>query len=327
MPKSANQKLKILYIVKFLYEETDEDHTLSIYDIIDKLEKVNISAARRSITDDICALQDFGFNIVKERGKCDRYFLASRLFENAELQVLIDSIQATHFISKKKSETIIKNLMQLTSREKSHMFLEQLCFYDRVKSDNERIYYNVDALQNAIFKGRKASFKYFDYNIKREKIFRRDGGDYIVNPVALNIDGEYYYLITYSEKYDDFIHYRIDKITDVEILEESRAMPKKKFNTANYIKPIFSMYNGETESVTVRFYKWHLNTVLDRFGKDVFISVVDENYFDATFKAAISPVFLSWIIGFGSEAKVISPKRVADKVKELALDTAKMYDD
>lgn len=328
MPKSENQKQKLLYILKFFYEETDEDHTLTVNQIIDKLEKNGISAARRSIYDDIRTMQDFGIDIVMRKSKTCEYFLSSRLFETPELKILVDSIQSSRFITKKKSESIIKRLKQLTSKPQSRKFSGQIYIYDRVKSMNECILYNVDTLHNAIAENRKVTFRYFDYNIKREKVFRKNGELYYANPLALTFDNENYYLVSYNDKYKDYVHYRVDKMTDIAVSTEKRIAPDEKFNAAEYVKPMFSMFDGEVERITALFHISYLNVIIDQFGDNVILrETEDEECFQATFKAAVSPTFLSWIIGFGAGALILSPQWVADEVRNLALESAKMYED
>lgn len=328
MPKSENQKQKLLYLLKFFYEETDEENMLTVNEIIAKLERNGISAARRSIYDDIRTLQEFGIDIVMRKSKTYEYFLASRLFETAELKILIDSIQSSRFITKKKSESVIKKLKVLASKPQSRKFSGQIYIYDRIKSMNECILYNVDTLHNAIAENKKITFQYFDYNIKREKVFRKNGESYCTNPLALTFDNENYYLIAYNEKYEDYVHYRVDKMTDIEINTERRVMPKKKFNAAEYVKPMFSMFDGKTTHIIALFHISYLNVIIDRFGDNVTLSETeDEECFQAMFKAAVSPTFLSWIIGFGAGALILSPQWVADEVKNLALEAAEMYNE
>ena len=327
MAKSENQKQKLLYLLKFFYEETDEEHTLTVNEIIAKLERNGISAARRSIYDDIRTLQDFGVDIVMRKSKTCEYFLASRLFETAELRILIDSVQSSRFITKKKSESLIKKLKGLTSKPQARDFSGQIYIYDRIKSMNECIFYNVDTLHRAIAENRKITFRYFDYNIKREKIYRKKGADYCTNPMALTFDNENYYLIAYNEKYDDFVHYKVDRMTDISVSEQRRSTPEKPFNAASYVKPIFSMFDGETEHITAIFDNAYLNLVIDKFGDNVRLQELENDCFQAEFKAAVSPTFLSWMIGFGDGAIIVSPEWVADEIKRLALDTANMYEE
>lgn len=259
------------------------------------------------------------------KSKTCEYFLASRLFEMAELKILIDSVQSSHFITKKKSELLIKKLKGLVSKPQARDFSGQICIYDRIKSMNESIFYNVDTLHNAIASNRKITFRYFDYNIKREKVFRKNGGYYCTNPVALTFDNENYYLIAFNEKYEDFVHYKVDRMTDIAVGEERRIMPKNPFNAANYVKPLFSMFDGKTEDITAVFDSAYLNVVIDRFGENVRLTELEADCFRADFQAAVSPTFLAWFISFGTNAYIVSPQWVADEIKQLTSEIAEMY--
>lgn len=167
---------------------------------------------------------------------------------------------------------------------------------------NESIFYNVDTLHNAIASNRKITFRYFDYNIKRKKVFRKNGGYYCTNPVALTFDNENYYLIAFNEKYEDFVHYKVDRMTDIAVGEERRIMPKNPFNAANYVKPLFSMFDGKMEDITAVFDSAYLNVVIDRFGENVRLTELEADCFRADFQAAVSPTFLAWLISFGTNA-------------------------
>lgn len=326
MPKSEKQKQKIIYILKFLYENTDEEHTLTVNDIISKLAEYDITAERRSVYSDIRTPQDFGFDIIMQKNGSYGYYLGERLFETAELEILIDSVQSSRFITKKKSEALIKKLRCLTSKAQSKNFSRQIYIADRIKNMNESILYTVDAIHNAITANRKIRFKYFDYNIKREKEFRRNGDFYITNPIALTFDHENYYMIAYTEKYNEYVTYRVDKMASVDVVDQKRDLPEKPFNVAEYVNPIFSMFDGKVERITCLFHKSFLNVLIDCFGDNVRFREYPDDCIEAVFSAAVSPTFLSWIIGFGSGALVLSPEWVADEVYRLAVETAEQYE-
>jgi len=327
MPKSEKQKQKILYILKILYENTDEEHTLSVKDIIEKLREFDIPAERRSVYNDIRTLQDFGFDIIIQRDGSYGYFLGERLFETAELEILIDSVQSSRFITKKKSEKLIKKLSNLTSKAQARKFSRGIFIRDRIKNMNESILYTVDSIHNAISLNKKIRFKYFDYNIKKEKVFRRNGDYYTANPLALTFDNENYYLIAYTEKYEECVTYRVDKMSSVSIADEKRCLPQNPFNVTEYVNPIFSMFDGKVERITCLFHNSLLNVVIDRFGENVTLSEYSDDTFKAVFKAAVSPTFLSWIIGFGSAAQILSPEWVVDELCDLALSAYNQYTD
>jgi predicted DNA-binding transcriptional regulator YafY len=217
LAKRSNQKLKVLYLLKILLENTDEENGMTVKDIIAELDRYGIPAERKSIYSDIEALQFFGVDIVTKRTRTTEYYIANRFFEMPELKLLVDAVQCSKFITHKKSEELIRKLSSLTSRHQSKLLQRQVYVANRVKTMNESIYYNVDRLYSAIAQNKQISFQYFQYTVDKKKKFRKDGERYITSPYALSWDNENYYLITFSEKYQDFTHYRVDKMSDIKI--------------------------------------------------------------------------------------------------------------
>lgn len=327
MAKLSHQKLKLLYIMKILLEKTDEEHTITVNKIIMELKSLGISAARKSVYEDLELLKLFGLDIEKRKTKTHDYYIASREFQLPELKLLVDSIQASKFITHKKSMELIKKIETLTSKYNANNMQRQVFVYNRVKSMNESIYYNVDRLHEAISKNKMISFKYYDWSVNKEKVFRKNGGEYIANPISLCVDSENYYLIVYSDKWSDFVHYRVDKMVDIKLLDENRILPEDEFDLAKYVKPVFSMFDGEITEVSLKFHNSLAGIVIDRFGKDVVIIKPDDENFIAKITVAISPIFFSWVIGFGNHAKIISPEWVADEVCKLAYAAIEQYEE
>lgn len=325
MPKTRNQKLKLLYLLKILTEKTDENHPISMPNIIAELERYGITAERKSLYDDLEALEIYGADICSIKGKNSGYFLASREFELPELKLLVDSVQASKFITKKKSMELISKLEKLASNHEASHLRRQVFVTNRVKAVNEAIYYAVDKIYDAISQNKKISFRYFEWTVDKEKRYRKDGERYVETPVTLSWDDENYYLITYKEKYKGFTHYRVDKMTDLEILEDARVMPEKSFDPADYAKKVFGMFGGEETAVEVKFSSALAGVVIDRFGEEVFIRKCDNDWFVARFKVAISPQFFSWIMSFGNRAEIIAPVDVRQKMCELLKELADVY--
>ncbi len=311
MAKGGNQKLKLLYIAKFFMENTDENHSVTVADIIEHLASNDISAERKSVYDDIECLKLFGFDICSEKAKTYNYYLASREFETPELKLLVDTVQASKFITVKKSLELIKKLETLTSKAGANLLNRQVFVLDRAKTENEHIYYNVDKIHEAILSDKQICFKYYEWGTDKKKHFRKDGGFYKEAPVALTYSDENYYLITYKEKYNSYVHYRVDKMEHTFIAEESRNLPDNKFDLPSYAKKIFSMYRGEETKITVEFDNSLAGVVIDRFGSGVSI-VPSEKTFTAYLNVAVSPHFYSWLTGFGEKAKIISPENVKE---------------
>ncbi|MGD9678316.1 MAG: helix-turn-helix transcriptional regulator [Vulcanibacillus sp.] len=311
MSKSSNQKLKLLYLLKILMEKTDTDHTLTVPEMINELNKYNINAERKSIYDDIESLKTFGIDILCRKSKTYDYYIAGRTFELAELKLLADAVASSKFITEKKSGELIKKIGSLTSNYEAKQLVRQIYVAGRVKTINEKIYYNVDLINQAIGGNKQISFKYFEYTIDKKKRYRNDGNKYIASPYALTWDDENYYMISYYEKYNNITHFRVDKMEDIEITDQQ--CHREDINIVEYTKKIFSMYGGEEETIKIQFDNSLLGVVIDRFGKSTIIHKIDENSFAAILTVELSPPFWGWIFQFGNKVKIISPENVKEK--------------
>lgn len=331
MSGNSSQKLKLLYLMKIFIEQTDEEHTLTMNEIIAELSRYDIRAERKSIYNDMELLKEYGIDINCKKSKTFDYYVGCREFELPELKLLVDAVQSSKFITKKKSNVLIKKIGSLTSRHMAKQLQRQVYVADRVKAINETIYYNVDALHNAITQNRQVSFKYYEYTIDKKKRYRKNGEDYIVSPYALSWVDDNYYLVSYYAKYDDqFTHFRVDRMTDIRIKDEKRVDVKditgeKELNIAKYTRQIFNMFTGETERVDIRFHNSLINVVIDRFGEDVLITGNDDEEFIISTDVAVSPTFIAWLFQFGDKVKILSPKRLAQEMKTAAEKVAEQY--
>ncbi len=325
MAKSPKQKLKLLYLLKILWENSDDAHPCTMADIISQLWECGIIAERKTIYDDMDALREFGFDIIARRGKGAGYYLAARDFDLPELKLLVDAVQASKFITLRKSNELIKKLEKHASKHEAGHLRRQVHILGRVKTMNEQIYYNVDILHAAIADDRKVGFKYFEYNVDKKKIHRYDEAEYTVCPLALMWDDENYYLIAYHDRYQDISHFRVDKMDNLHMLSEKANCPinKNRFDLAEYSKQIFGMFSGEKQHVEIRFENSLVGVVLDRFGKDIFLTRDGDDRFVAQLHVSVSPVFLSWVFQFGTKAKIISPANVASEMQAYA---GRVYD-
>lgn len=312
--------------MKILLEQTDEEHSLTVPQMITELANVGISAERKSIYDDLEYLQLFGIDICSTKTKTTNYFVASRDFELPELKLLVDSVQSSKFITHKKSLELISKIEKLTSRHNAKKLQRQVFVTNRVKTPNERIYYNVDKIHEAIAENKQITFKYFGLDVNKKKVYGKDGEMYKESPVSLTWDDENYYLITYKEKYDSYVHYRVDKMENIEITEDSRVLSEKPFDLSIYSKSMFQMYSGEETDVSIQFENELVGVVYDRFGVDVPIIKTDEKHFICNVKVAVSPHFLSWIISFGNKAKILSPDYVQEQLYELIREVQEQYE-
>lgn len=324
--KLSHQKLKMMYLAKILLEKTDEEHTITVPELIEELSKLGISAERKSVYDDLEYLRLFGLDICSNKTRTTNYYVASREFELPELKLLVDSVQSSKFITHKKSMELISKIEKLTSFENAKKLQRQVFIANRVKTFNEQIYYNVDKIHDAIAANKQITFKYFNLDVDKKKVYRKDGGLYIESPVSLTWDDENYYLITYKEKYDNYTHYRVDKMESIELTENDRVLTDKPFDLSSYSKTMFQMFGGEETDVSIEFDNSLVGVVFDRFGTEIPIVKKDENHFICSVKVAVSPHFLSWIMSFGKKAKIISPDYVFDEMYSLARNVIEIYE-
>ena len=317
MGKSFNQKLKLLYIMQMLKENTDENHAMSANDIISALAKQGISAERKSIYDDIERLKLFGCDILSRRSEPKGYYLASRDFEIAELKLLVDAVQSSKFITEKKSNQLIHKIEQLASRHEAQTLQRQVVVSNIIKTMNESIYYTVDAIHNAISENRKIRFQYFQWNVKKEMELRHDGAWYLVSPWGLSWDDENYYLVGYDSEVQKIKHYRVDKMLHIQMTEEERE-GKERFNKldmADYTKKSFGMFRGKEKTVKLLVDNQLAGVMIDRFGKTISLIPVDEEHFTINVDVHVSKQFLGWVFSLGEQVKIISPDEVVEQMK------------
>jgi predicted DNA-binding transcriptional regulator YafY len=303
--------------MKILLEKTDEQHPMSIAEIITALDAYGIQAERKSIYTDFELLRQFGLDIETQRSKTTGYYIASRQFELPELKLLVDAVQSSRFITKKKSEELIKKLSSLTSSEQAKQLRRQVYIADRAKTINETVYYSIDQIHCAINNHKKITFKYFDYDVSKNRIYRKQGELYQATPVTLCWNDDNYYLITYNAKYDSLTHYRVDRMSGVAVLDEKGdAFDRSKFNIAEHAKRVFGMFSGEIVRARLSFDNSLVNVVLDHFGKDVRMLSADDGWFDISVDVSISPVFLAWMFTFGNKAVIKDPENLIAAMME-----------
>lgn len=325
MAKNPNQKLKLLYLYRIFLEKTDEEHKLSMEELLAALSHYGIAAERKSVYDDIAALQDYGLDIVLQRGRGGGYYIASRDFELPELKLLVDAVQCSRFITEKKSNELIKKVEALASEPQARALQRQVYISGRVKTMNESIYYNIDKLHTAISTGKKITFRYFEWAVdfsgedRIQKRFRRDGGNYTVSPWALTWDDENYYLVAYDGASDQIRHYRVDKMERIALTGQQREGQKhfqEQFNVAAYTRKMFGMFSGAERTVRLRCENRFIGVIRDRFGSDLMLQKLDEEHFAVNVTVAVSPQFFSWIFGLGGAVRILEPEEVHNLFQE-----------
>ncbi len=331
MAKSRNQKLKLIYLVDKLARDTDENHGITMPEIIDYLATLDIKAERKSVYDDMETLQNYGYDIIMERHDRKAYYkLVSRDFELAELKLLVDVVQSSKFITANKTNVLIKKLEALASSHQAGELQRQVHIINRVKNPNEKIYLTVDTLHEAIHRQVQVEFQYAAWNLNKELEPRHEGKIYHVSPWALTWDDENYYLIGYHEDDKKIKHFRVDKLLKLNITNEPRQGKEyfDKFDLAAYSKKTFGMYGGQEQSVKLKVHNSLVGVMIDRFGTDIMIiPQKDEEYFVLNVDVAISDQFIGWLVGLGTMVEVVSPSQVRRKVREDLLRIVSKYEE
>lgn len=325
---SGNQKIKILYLMKILLESTDDLHSLTLKEMIERLSAYGVDAERKTVYDDLEVLRAFGMDIeMSGSGKAARYYVASRNFELPELKLLVDAVQSSKFITHKKSLELIRKLEQYSSTYQAQQLNRQVYVTNRIKTMNESIYYTVDEIHEAISANKRISFQYFHWNEKKEKILSHGGKNYSASPFALTWDDENYYMIAYDTEAKIVKHFRVDKMLRLRVLKEERDGNEmfENFDMALYSQKTFGMYGGKEENVIIRCKNKLAGVIIDRFGKDTLFTNVTDESFEFHVKVAISPTFLAWIMTFGSDMKILSPESVKNAYVELAKKGLEQY--
>ena len=326
MPKSDNQKLKIFYILDYLQRNSHQDHPVRAAELLSMLDRQhNIVCDRKTVYSDIAALIDYGVDIVSIPGKNGGYYIASRNFELPELKLLIDAVQSSRFLTEKKSRELIEKLCNQCSVHDARLMRRDVLVSGRVKSMNETIYYNVDAIQEAIGQNKQITFRYFDWGIDGKRKYRTK--DYQASPYGLCQDNENCYLLAHSPRHG-VTSYRLDRMTEIRLVEDARTPCPELTGKAlvEHANRLFQMYSGEAVDVKLRFHRSLVNVVIDRFGRETMLIPDGEEHFVFTVNVAVSPMFLSWVIGFGSKAKVLHPQSVIDACRQMCLDAMGQYE-
>ena len=327
MAKGAGQKRKTLILARVLLERTDEDHTMTVPELITALEAEGVTAERKSVYDDLEALRGFGLDVQSRKGRAPGWFIGERPFQLPELKLLVDAVQSCKFITRRKSDQLIGKLEGLTSVWQARQLQRQVYVDRRVKTMNESIYYNIDKLHTAIGEGKQIRFQYFQWTVEKKEALRRDGGWYCVSPWHLRWDDENYYLIAYDAEADRVKHYRVDKMKRITLLEAPRLGQERmaRFDPAVYTQRLFGMYGGQPVRVTLEGENEMVGVLIDRFGKEVPVLPVDGAHFQAFVDVAVSPQFLGWVAGLGGGLRIVSPEPVVQKMQALVQRLAEQY--
>ena len=321
----AHKRQKLLYLAKLFRDLTDEEHTVTVNDMIRYLARHGIHAERKAIYEDLEMLRDVGMDIVHTKTKTHNYYLGQRDFELPELTLLIDVVQASPFLTAKKSMALIQKLEHLASAAQAKRLRRQVYVFNRVKTQNEQLYYNIDGIHDALNENRCIQFRYFDWTARGERSYRHGGAFYTECPAALCVDRNYY-LVTYRQREQKFIHFRADRISDLRVIDQERPPLPEDFDPASYVRTIFDMHSGDTQYVTLKLERRLLNVAMDRFGQDAVYLESPDGTVTVTAEVEVSPTFLSWVLCFGGAASITSPDSAREALQTLAREALAQYE-
>ena len=307
----AEEKLKILYLMKILLEDTDKDHILSASGLCDRLQsRYSLDCNRKTIYGDLERLRTFGIKVEQVKGERQGYYVSEREFSLPELKLLVDAVQSSKFITKTESEELIRKLEKLTSRENARKLRRQVFIINRTKTVNEAALLSVDLIHEAMSDNRQIRFLYCEWNVKKELVPRRNGMIYEISPWALTWDDENYYLVGYEASTDRIKHYRVDKMQNMEISKKERAGQEnfQNFDLAAFSRKTFGMFGGQDTNVTLSCENRLIGVVLDRFGRDIMIVPKADGTFRTHVVVTVSPQFFGWVTGIGSGMHIAGPQ-------------------
>lgn len=312
---ATEKKSRIVYLLKYLYAFSDEDHPLSTADIIAFLENEGFKIHRTTIKTDMELLMEAGIDIEVVRSAPNKYFIANRDFELPELKIMVDAIASSKIVTPKKTKNLIEKIQGLTS---SHQAKELERVVYTAKAQNEKIYYSVDRIQTAIQESRQISFLYVDYDPQKQRFFRNNGKRYKFSPYTLLWQEDRYYAVGYSEKYEKTIVFRVDRMENVEVEKTEAIAQPEDYNPENYANQTFGMFDGKVELVDLKCTNEHMRVIVDKFGEEVNTRVLDNEHFRVQVPVKVSPKFYGWIFAFAGDVEIIYPPEVKSEFQKLA---------
>jgi len=326
--KLEDPSLKTLYLMQILLERTDEDHPLNAADLIRILDReYNITINRGTVYTEIRKLTDADLDIVQKEGKTRGYYIGSRQFELAELKLLVDAVQSSKFITEKKSMELIRKLESLCSSHEAKQLGSQVTIYNRSKTPNETIYYNVDMIHSAIYQNLQITYQYVDWTMQKKTQLRHGGAFYVVSPLNLIWDDENYYLIGYDERACGIRHYRVDKMRNMSLTGNARSVDAlaQRIDTAAFSRKTFGMYSGVDARVQLRGDSQLAGVVLDRFGTDIWMRPLDKDHFSAQVTVTVSPQFFGWVTAIGKGLEIVGPDEIRQQYRQYMEDILGEY--
>ena len=310
--------IRAIETLRYLYQQTDESHPATVTDITAYLKEQGIQAVRQTVYADLNALIAAGFDIVVVKSTQNQYFIGSRLFEYPELKMLTDAVASSKVISADKTNELIQKLCRLTSESEAEKLQRLAAISSRIKPHNEKVYYIIDGIQNAILESHQIQFQYYEYTQKKERILKHDGYFYKLDPYALEWKNDHYYLIGYSHKHHGLAHFRVDRLAGVEILE-STYVPHPDFDVADYTNKMIDMFAASrTVLVELLCENQFMKTIVDYYGEAIPTHPYDNDHFVAQIEVNPSGTFYGWVFKFMGGIKIVAPQECVEEMARVA---------
>ena len=313
-----DKKGRLLALRDYLYKYTDEQHPVSTQDLIEEMTRQGYPGNRKTIKDDIDVLNKFGMDIITNVSRGNSFYMDSREFEIPELKLLVDAVSSSRFISAARSEQLIGKLTAMASEYEKEQITPRIFTRDRIKANNPHLYYVVDMLIQAVQNKKKVRFQYGEFDADKHKVLRNDGEIYINSPYGCLWNDDFYYLVGYSEKHEKVVTFRVDRIVDLEIMDEDIVPEPADFDMSDYAKIVIEMFDGEPQEVELLCDNELMKSVIDKFGENIKIERVSDEQFKATVEVSASKAFYAWCFRFAGQMKIISPKSVLEEYKSMA---------
>ena len=313
-----DKKGRLLALRDYLYRYTDEQHPASTQELIDEMTRQGYPGNRKTIKDDIDVLNKFGVDIITNISRGNSFYMASREFEIPELKLLVDAVSSSRFISAARSEQLIGKLSAMASEYEKEQIVPRIFTDDRIKSNNPHLYYVVDMLILAVRNKKKVRFQYGEFDVDKRKVLRNDGEIYVNSPYGCLWSDDFYYLIGYSEKREKVVTFRVDRIVDLEIMNEDIVPEPVGFNMSEYARTVIEMFDGKLQEVELLCDKELMKSVIDKFGENINTVRVSEEQFKAIVTVSTSKTFYAWCFRFAGQMRIISPAHVVNEYKKMA---------
>ncbi len=323
---AGNKMLKYLKIWELLNQETDEHHPMTTQELIRRLQREGIACSRKTLYRDIAELNRSGYEVMCVRRASNEYYVADRKFSVPELRILVDAVQAASFITQKKTQRLVDKIANLGGSRSGEVLKRNVVAFNNTKSINENIYYAINEIAAAIEEKRKIEFLYFDYNLNRKKVYRKNGETYCLNPYATVFSDDNYYLIGYHGTNRNMTHYRVDRMDRVTVSQEPMDENEsvEKFDIRKHKKQLFGMFNGREEQVSFVFHESLSDVMFDKFG-DVSMMLDQDGFLRFVSSVQVSPQFLGWCCSFGPLLRVVSPQSVVRELEDYLQQLREVY--